>query len=216
MTDSPNRSSASPVLQSHKKLVLASSSPRRLDLLAQVGIVPSSVSPAEIDETAFKGESPRDLALRLAQQKAEAVATQNKDAFVLAADTVVARGRILLDKAETSEEVAMFLRQISGRRHNVYGGICLIRPDGKLITRLVDTVVKVKPLSVDEIESYVASGEGIGKAGGYAIQGLAASWIKSIQGSYSNVVGLSLYDTMQILKGNGFFNPASRTGASTV
>lgn len=186
------------------QLILASASPRRLELLAQIKVKPTQVLPADIDETPLKNEKPRDLALRLAEEKAKAVFDAGQGAYVLAADTVVACGNMLLDKAHNDDDVAAFLKKISGRRHDVYGGICVIRPDGKSISRVVQTIVKARPLSAADIREYVESGEGIGKAGGYAIQGLAASWIKSLQGSYSNVVGLSLYDTMQILKGNGF------------
>ncbi|MCB1682563.1 MAG: septum formation protein Maf [Rhodospirillales bacterium] len=190
------------------KLILASASPRRLDLLAQAGLVPDQVLPAEIDETPLKGELPRDLAQRLALAKAEAVQCSPEKAggaFILAADTVVACGRRILPKAETEEEARACLSLLSGRRHHVYGGICLITPEGVCRTRLCDTVVKFKILSMEESETYLKSGEWKGKAGGYAIQGLAAVFISFLQGSYSNVVGLSLYDTHQLLAGNGFF-----------
>lgn len=186
------------------KLILASASPRRVDLLAQIGIQPADIIPADIDETEFKGELPRDLALRLATEKAQAIAKDHKDCFTLGADTVVACGRRILPKTETEDETRKCLTLLSGRRHHVYGGIALIAPDGKVITRLCDTVVQFKRLSSQEIETYIKSNEWKGVAGGYAIQGLAGAYIKSLRGSYSNVVGLSLYDTMNILHGAGF------------
>jgi septum formation protein len=184
------------------RLVLASASPRRLDLLKQVGIVPAEIRPADLDETPFKNEKPKDLALRLAREKARAVVSP--DSFILAADTVVACGARVLPKAETIEQARACLDLLSGRRHRVYGGIALVTPDGKLVSRVVKTDVSFKHLSAAEKDAYLASGEWQGKAGGYAIQGFAAAFVKSINGSYSGVVGLSLYDTLQILKGNGF------------
>ena len=185
---------------------MASASPRRLELLGQVGITPSQTIPAEIDETPHRGEMPRVLAERLAREKAQAVIPVNPDAFVLAADTVVACGRRVLGKAENDKDVREFLKLLSGRRHTVIGGIALAAPGGKMRSRAVETVVQFKKLTSAEIDDYVSSGEGIGKAGGYAIQGRAAAYIKYIRGSYSNVVGLSLYDTMQMLSGAGFIN----------
>jgi septum formation protein len=185
-------------------LILASASPRRLDLLKQVHITPDKIIAAEIDETPLKGELPRALATRLSAAKAEAVRSKNPDSFILAADTVVACGRRILPKAENEKDTRECLHLLSGRRHHVLGGIALITPDGQLHQKISDTVVQFKILTQTEIDSYIASGEWNGKAGGYAIQGLAAAFIKSIRGSYSNVVGLSLYDTMQILTGAGF------------
>ncbi len=189
------------------KLILASASPRRLDLLAQIGITPAHIVPTEIDETPLKGELPRDLAKRLAQGKAEAALeiSKDKDVFILAGDTVVACGRRILPKAETEEEARACLSLLSGRRHHVYGGIGLITPEGKRRVRLCDTAVKFKTLSPDEINIYIERGEWHGKAGGYAIQGRAAAFVSFLQGSYSNVVGLSLYDVQQLLAGSGFF-----------
>lgn len=187
------------------KLILASASPRRVQLLDQVGVAPSEIIPADIDETPLKGELPKDLALRLAIGKAEAIRGRHKDAYILAADTVVGCGRRILDKAEDEEYARECLETLSGRRHHVYGGIALITPEEKTISRLIDTVVKFKNLSPPEINDYLESLEWKGKAGGYAIQGRAASYIKFLQGSYSNVVGLSLYDTMRILEGSGYF-----------
>lgn len=184
------------------KLVLASSSPRRLDLLSQVGITPAAVIPANIDETPLKGELGRGLALRLAIAKCEAVPSD--DAFVLAADTVVSCGRHILPKAETREEAATCLDLLSGRRHHVYGGIAIRSPQGKLISRVVDTMVQFRPLTARDKEAYLQSMEWQGKAGGYAVQGLAAGYVKTIRGTYSNIVGLSLYDSLQMLNGLGF------------
>jgi len=192
---------------SHKDLILASASPRRVQLLEQLGIKPTGINPANIDETPLKGELPRDLALRLAKEKAMAISQNNKESFIIAGDTVVACGRRILPKAETEKEARNCLSLLSGRRHNVYGGICVITDSGKIITRLCDTVVKFKRLTPQEIDEYIEFGEWQEKAGGYAIQGLAAGYISFTQGSYSNVVGLSLYDIMQILRGNGFFVP---------
>ena len=186
------------------KLILASASPRRVDLLKNIGIVPDDIIPADIDETPHKSELPKDLAQRLAVEKAQAVAEKNAGAFILAADTVVGAGRKILDKTEDENYARKCLETLSGRRHHVYGGIALITPEGKTIKRLVDTLVQFKRLTNEDIENYLKSGEWQGKAGGYAIQGHAESYIKYIRGSYSNVVGLSLYDTMKILDGAGF------------
>lgn len=186
------------------KLILASASPRRVTLLKQIGITPDEIIPADIDETALKGELPRDHAVRLAGEKALKIAAAHKGSIIIAADTVVACGRRILPKAETRAETEACLKLISGRRHHVYGGIAVITPEGKLISRLCDTSVQFKKLSPQDITAYLESGEWKGVAGGYAIQGRAAATIKSLSGSYSNVVGLSLYDTMQILDGIGY------------
>jgi septum formation protein len=186
------------------KLILASASPRRLDLLKQVHIIPDKIIAADIDETPLKAELPRALAKRLSAAKARKIHSKNPDCFILAADTVVACGRRILPKAENEQDARECLGFLSGRRHHVYGGIALITPDGKTLQKISDTVVQFKILTTQEIDSYITSGEWDGKAGAYAIQGLAAAFIKSIRGSYSNVVGLSLYDTMQILNGAGF------------
>ncbi len=183
-------------------LILASASPRRLDLLKQIGVTPTKIIPADIDETQKKNELPRDLALRLAVEKAQKVASENKGMVVLAADTVVACGRRILPKAETEAEARSCLELLSGRRHHVYGGIAVIDENGAVKKRLSDTVVQFKKLSAREIENYLRGGEWQGKAGGYAIQGLAGAYIKQIRGSYSNVVGLSLYDIMVMLSPN--------------
>ena len=184
------------------KLVLASASPRRLDLLKQIGITPDKVISTDIDETEHPRELPRDAALRLAVAKANAV--NEKDAYILAADTVVGAGRRILPKTETEAEARRCLELLSGRRHHVYGGIALKTPDGQIIKRLCDTVVQFKKLTPLEMNDYLESGEWRGVAGGYAIQGRAGAFVKFIRGSYSNVVGLSLYDTMIMLDGSGY------------
>ncbi len=192
------------------KLVLASASPRRLALLQQVGIEPDALLPADLDEEPVKSESPRDLARRLARSKAEAARKAAKtdpnlaDSFVVAADTVVAVGRRILPKAIVVDEAAGCLRMLSGRQHRVYTGICVMTPKGALRERLVETRVRFKRLSQDEIDSYLASGEWRGKAGAYAIQGLASSFVVKLVGSYSNVVGLPLYETVSLLEGEGY------------
>ena len=185
-------------------LILASASPRRLELLRQVGLEPDAVDPAEIDETPAKAELPDRHALRLAVEKARAVAARHPDAYVLAADTVVACGRRILPKAEDRATARKCLTLLSGRRHRVLGGIAVVAADGKLATRLVESTVIFKRLSGAEIDAYLTSGEWHGKAGGYAIQGRAASYIRFVSGSYSNVVGLSLYDVHQLLTGLGW------------
>lgn len=186
------------------KLILASASPRRLDLLAQIGIVPDQVLPADIDETVLKNELPRALALRLAKGKAEKIAKENPDSFVLAADTVVAAGRRILDKPKDANDVRTALELLSGRRHVVYGGICIIAPGGKSKCTVCETIVSFRRLDARDIADYVDSGDWEGKAGSYAIQGMASTFVKFLSGSYSNVIGLSLYDTMRILTSLGY------------
>ena len=185
-------------------LVLASASPRRLDLLRQIGVVPDRMDPAEIDEAALKGELPVAHARRLAAAKLEAVAPRHAGAYVLAADTVVACGRRILPKAEDATIARNCLELLSGRRHRVLGAVELRGPDGRRLRRLVTTAVIFKRLSPNEIERYLAGGEWRGKAGGYAIQGLAAAFIPAITGSYSNVVGLPLAETWAMLQGLGY------------
>lgn len=146
---------------------------------------------------------PKNLALRLSKAKARAVFEENPQSYVLAADTVVSCGRIILDKANHEQEARKYIEKLSGRRHQVHGGICLITPENKSFTRYCKTTVQFKPLTAQEIDSYIASGEWEGKAGGYAIQGIAGSFVKYLSGSYSNVVGLSLYDTMKLLQSSG-------------
>ena len=190
--------------RAHADLILASASPRRLDLLRSVLIEPTTILPADIDETPRNRERPQDYALRMAIEKCLATSHQENH-FTLAADTVVACGHRILPKAETREDAAYCLDLLSGRRHRVWGGICIRTPKEKLIPRVVSTIVKFKTLTKIEKEIYLESNEWDGKAGGYAIQGLAASYVPFISGSYSNIVGLSLSDTLALLDGNGFF-----------
>lgn len=185
------------------RLVLASASPRRRDLLAQIGLQ-AEIDPAAIDETSGRGELPAPLALRLARAKAEAVAPRHRDAVVLAADTVVACGRRILPKAESEAEARACLKLLSGRRHRVHGGICVVAPDGRCSVRLVTTAVAFRRLTAEDIAAYIASGEWHGKAGGYAVQGRAAAFVRGIGGSYTNVVGLDLYTVAALLRGLGF------------
>jgi septum formation protein len=187
-----------------QRLVLASASPRRRDLLAQIALVPDAIESADLDETPLQDELPPTYAARLARAKAEAVAPRHPGAFVLAADTVVACGRRILPKADNAETARRCLELLSGRRHRVIGGVAVVTPDGKLGTRLVISNVTFKRLTSTEIHEYVASGEGLGKAGGYAIQGLAARYIRAIGGSYSNIVGLPLFETVSLLAGLGY------------
>jgi septum formation protein len=190
------------------KLVLASASPRRLELLAQVGILPDAVDPAEIDETPFKTELPAPYVLRVAQAKAAVVAPRHPDAFVLAADTIVACGRRILGKPEDEKAARRFLALLSGRRHRVYGGVAVITPDGRVATRRVVSQVAFKRLSDSELVAYLAAGEWRGKAGAYAIQGHGATLVSWMQGSYSNVVGLPLFEVAQLLTGLGYRWPS--------
>lgn len=192
------------------KLVLASGSPRRLGLVNQAGIEPDALRPADIDELPKRGELPRALATRLARAKAEAALNaikldeQLSGSYILAADTVVAVGRRILPKAELLDEAAQCLRLLSGRSHRVHTGVCLVTPKEVFRQRLVETRVRFKRLSDEDIEAYLASGEWRGKAGGYAAQGIAASFMVKIVGSYTNVVGLPLYETVALLSGEGF------------
>lgn len=190
-------------------LVLASASPRRRDLLAQIGIVPDAVDPPDVDETPRRGELPAPHAERLARDKAAAVAARHPDALVLAADTVVARGRRILPKTEDAAAAAHCLDLLSGVRHRVHGGIALIHPDGRRIARTVTTRVAMKRLSPAERAWYLATEDWRGKAGGYAIQGPAAALIQGIEGSYTNVVGLDLHTVWQLLVGLGAVTPGA-------
>ncbi len=187
-------------------LVLASESPRRMALLAQAGITPDAVLPAAIDETVLKGEQPRAHAQRLAAEKARKVQSEwdGKPAFIWAADTVVAVGRRILPKAGDDGEVRACLKLLSGRRHQVITAVALVAPHGKLRLRVAQTGVSLLKLSEAQIVSYAESREGVGKAGGYAIQGRAEALIKEISGSYSNVVGLPLALTVGLLRGCGY------------
>lgn len=186
-------------------LVLASASPRRKDLLVQVGIVPDLIVPADVDETPLPNERPRDLAARLSQNKAAEVAKAHAGSFVLAADTVVAMGRRVLEKPVDEAEARSFLKKLSGRRHSVIGGICVIAPDGVMQQQTIVTKVRFKRLTPYDIDDYITtSDEWQGKAGGYAIQGRAGAFVPWISGSYSNVVGLSLSDAVNMLTGAGY------------
>lgn len=189
----------------HPPLVLASASPRRLELLAQIGVVPVRVVPANIDETPGQDELPRTYVRRMAVEKAAAV--PGDGAHVLAADTVVAAGRRILPKAETEAEGRHCLSLLSGRRHRVMTAVVLRAPDGRQTERLCESIVTFARLSPRDIDAYVASGEWSGKAGGYAIQGLGASFIRFLSGSHSNVVGLPLFETAQLLRGVGWSLP---------
>jgi septum formation protein len=188
-------------------LILASASPRRLELLRQIGIVPERILPADIDETPLKTELPAQHALRLAEAKARACSAQATGQIVLAADTVVACGRRILPKAKTAEQARVCLELLSGRRHRVLGGICVVDTAGKLRTRLVTSIVRFSRLSQADIAAYLDSGEWRGKAGGYAIQGRAASFIPFLSGSYSNVVGLCLHNAAALLRAAGLALP---------
>lgn len=187
-------------------LILASASPRRLALLAQIGVTPSQIIPADIDETPSHAELPRPHALRLAEQKASAIAAQHSDAFILAADTVVGVGRRILPKTESRDEARRCIALMSGRAHRVFTGVCLISPAGQSSVKVSETRVKVKRLSAQEIDHYLGSNEWDGKAGGYAIQGFFESYITSISGSYSGVVGLPLFETRNMLTGLGYMS----------
>jgi septum formation protein len=192
------------------KLVLASGSPRRLSLLNQAGIEPEALRPTDLDETPLRGELPRACANRLARAKADAalelVRTDDelKGSYILSADTVVAVGRRILPKAELLDQAAQCLRLLSGRNHRVHSAVCLVTPNESFRQRLVETRVRFKRLSDEDIEAYLASGEWRGKAGGYAAQGIAGSFMVKIVGSYSNVVGLPLYETTTLLAGEGY------------
>jgi septum formation protein len=219
-TDSPRRESLRHELARTKptgrraglkpKLVLASASPRRLMLLGQVGIEPDAMRPSSIDETPFKSEMPRSLVTRLSRAKAETARDQIAndkdvaDAYVLAADTVVAVGRRILVKPRFVEEELATLQLLSGRNHRVITGLCLITPDDRVRVKIVDTRVRFKRLSKEEVEAYIASREWRGKAGGYAIQGLAGCFVQKLTGSYTNVVGLPLTEVVSMLLGEGF------------
>ena len=186
------------------RLILASASPRRLDLLARIGVVPDAVVPADVDETVPQGELPRDHALRLAREKAHAIAAQHPDALVLAADTVVAVGRRILPKVEDEDTLRACMRLLSGRRHRVLTGVALAIPGHGVRERLVETMIAIKRLSTEEIDYYASHGEWRGKAGGYALQGYGEVYVRHIAGSYSNVVGLPLAETRLLLKSAGY------------
>ncbi|MBT2189242.1 Maf family protein [Sphingobium nicotianae] len=180
------------------RLVLASTSPRRRDLLARIGVVPDRIVGPHIDENPRKGELPRAYALRLACEKAAAVA-RGEGEVVIAGDTTIACGRMILPPAETHDVQRDLLRRLSGRRHHCLSAVCVIDAAGKARTRLADTIVTFKRLSEAEIEAYIACGEGLGKAGGYAIQGRAEAWVRALAGSHSGVIGLPLFETRALL-----------------
>ena len=186
------------------RLILASASPRRFDLLARIGVTPDAVFPAEIDESVPKGELPRQHALRLAREKAEAVAAKEPDALVLGADTVVAVGRRILPKVEDEATLRACMKLLSGRRHRVLTGVALAVPGKGMRERLVETMIAMKHPSDAEIDFYASHGEWRGKAGGYALQGYGEVYVRQIAGSYSNVVGLPLAETRVMLKSAGY------------
>jgi len=188
-------------------LVLASASPRRLDLLARIGVTPDRVAPVDLDETPRKAEQPRLLAQRLARAKAEAAHERHPDALVLAADTVVGVGRRILGKPADEAEARRFLDLLYGRRHRVMTGVCLMRPDGKRSERLVTTILAFQRLTPQQMDAHIASGEWRGVAGGYQIQKRAEQFVRFLSGSHSNVVGLPLFETAQLLRGVGWLRP---------
>lgn len=185
------------------KLILASSSPQRINLLKQVAIIPEKIIPADIDETPKKRELPRDYVKRIAIEKAEKVFANNKEHFVLAADTIASLGTRIIGKAENESEARKFVKLISGRRHKVLSGVCVISPDGKKRIKIVTTTVKFRMMTSEEIENYLSTNEWVGKSGCFAIQGRAGEFIEWINGSFSNVIGLPLYETCQMLKSAG-------------
>ncbi|MCW5706740.1 Maf-like protein [Shinella sp.] len=191
-------------------LILASGSPRRVELLAQAGITPARLMPMDIDETPKRSEHPRSLARRLSTGKAQAALAAVKGdpsfsgSYILAADTVVSVGRRILPKTEMIDEASSALHLLSGRSHRVFTGVCLITPDRTVRQKVIDTKVRFKRLSTTDIEAYLSSGQWRGKAGGYAIQGIAGSFVVKLVGSYTNVVGLPLYETLALLSGEGF------------
>ncbi len=188
-------------------LILASASPRRQELLARIGATPDRILPVDLDETPRKAELPRLLAARLARAKAAAAHAQAPDALVLAADTVVGVGRRILGKPADEAEARRFLDLLSGRRHRVITGVCLVRPGGKASERLVTTILAFQRLTPAQIEAHLASGEWRGVAGGYQIQKSAEAWVRFLSGSHSNVVGLPLFETAQLLRGAGWLRP---------
>jgi septum formation protein len=186
------------------RLVLASASPRRLALLELIGLTPDLVAPADIDESERKDERPRQLALRLAVEKGRAARAMQPDDYILSADTVVACGRRILPKAETEQQARDCLKLLSGRGHDVLTGVAVLAPDGREASRVVETRVTFKRLTLAETEGYIASGEWRGKAGGYGIQGRAGALVRDIAGSYPSVMGLPLYETVNLLEGLGY------------
>src|SRR5680860_71900 len=206
----PRRRTPTPGSSFRPKLVLASASPRRLQLLEQAGIAPDALRPSSVDESVSKGEVPRHIVRRLARAKAEAALKITKSepefakAFLLAADTVVAVGRRVLGKADLEHEAADMLRMLRGRAHRVHTAICLVTPEGRWRERVVETRVRFRNISDQEIGAYLASGEWKGKAGGYAIQGIAGAFVVKLVGSYTNIVGLPLTEVVSLLAGEGY------------
>ena len=190
----------------HADLILASASPRRVQLMAQLGYEPTKIVPADIDETSHPSEMPLAYAKRMADEKASLIATSYPNAFIIGGDTVVAVGRRILPKAETEDDVRHCLSLLMGRSHRVYGGLALICPGGRKIVKYSVSHVQFKRLDNAEIDSYIAQGDWQGKAGGYAIQGAAARFIKQIRGSYSQIMGLDLYLLSTMLTGAGYRN----------
>ncbi len=190
-----------------QRLILASASPRRVALLAQIGIVPDAVDPADVDETPRRGESPRAYALRMAQEKAELVGRRHPGSFVLSGDTVVAVGTRILPKADTCEQAAFCWDLLSGRRHQVLTAVGLVTPDGACHVHLARTRIRVRRVSAAEKAWYLASGEWEGKAGGYAIQGRAAVFFRDVAGNVSTVIGLPQYETAALLLSHGYRLP---------
>ena len=186
------------------ELILASASPRRLQLMAQLGLEPTKIVPADIDETAHKSEMPLAYAKRMADEKASLIASRHPEGFIIGGDTVAAVGRRILPKAETEDDVRHCLSLLMGRSHRVYGGLALICPDGRKIVKASISHVVFKRLDKGDIDSYIAQGDWQGKAGGYAIQGAAARYIKQIRGSYSQIMGLDLYLLSNMLTGAGY------------
>lgn len=186
------------------ELILASASPRRLELLRQIGIDPDRIAPADINETPYKDEQPIPYVKRMAEEKALEIYKEHKSSIIIASDTIVVLGKRILQKAETEEEARKFLELLSGRRHKVISAVTIICPKGKVRNKLVTSVIKFKRLSQYEINEYITSGEWEDKAGAYAIQGLAAKYISFISGSYSNIVGLPLHETAKLLRGAGY------------
>jgi septum formation protein len=204
LVDAPRPSPLRPRRPAIAPLILASASPRRADLLRQIGVVDFRVEPADIDETSLKSETPRLLALRLARAKAQAAAARAPGCFILAGDTVVSVGRRVLPKAETEAEARACLALLSGRNHWVRCAVAVTAPDGRTAARLVETRVTFKRLTSREIDGYLAREEWRGKAGGYAIQGRAAAFVSDLSGSYTAVVGLPVYEAMRLLQGLGW------------
>lgn len=185
-------------------LILASASPARLELLKRIGMEPDIVAPADVDETPLKQEKPRDYVLRVAKSKAHTIAKQHPDAYIIAADTVATLSRKIIGKAANEAEARAIIRSFSGRRHNVLSGLCILGPNGKESSRLVKTVVKFCNLTDPEIDAYIATGQWEGKSGCFGIQGYGGGFIEWINGSFTNVIGLPLTETRNILKGMGY------------